>query len=83
MNTTMIPHLPASVHTSDVSIHERAISLLHGSGHQVLGQIDCRVHQGVIELSGNVPSYYLKLLAQATALRVETARGVCNRVRVG
>jgi osmotically-inducible protein OsmY len=83
MHTTTSSHQSAVKLPSDTSICEQTISLLNDSGHRSLGRLDCRVHQGVIELSGKVPSFYLKQLAQAVALRVETARGVQNRVRVG
>jgi osmotically-inducible protein OsmY len=42
----------------------------------------CEVQNGVVELSGSVPSFYVKQLAQAAVLRLEQIRGIENRLRV-
>ncbi len=45
-------------------------------------EIQCDVFDGVVELTGNVPSFYIKQLAQTTVLRLEQIRGINNRLRV-
>ena len=68
--------------TSDGSIRRQAVSRLHESGHPALRKLECRVQNGIIELSGQVPSFYLKQLAQAVIQRAGLARGVQNGIRV-
>jgi len=48
---------------------------LRSTGYLSLCRVDVRAHSGVITLRGRTPSYYLKQLAQATALGVT---GVCE-----
>src|SRR3954452_7424501 len=55
------------------SLRELVLAMLHASGYQTLGELDCRVADGVIELSGSVPSFYLKQVAQAVVLRIDKA----------
>ena len=68
--------------TRDGSIRENVNRVLHESGYAPLRCIQCEVSNGVVELTGNVPSFYVKQLAQAVVLRLEQIRGVKNRLRV-
>lgn len=66
----------------DALIRKRTIALLRLSGYPALEGLDCQVADGVIELTGIVPSFYLKQVAQAVASRVEKAYRVRNQVQV-
>ena len=55
---------------------------LRQCGYISLGNIQCEVHDGVATLSGSVPSYYLKQVAQAAAARIEKVREVKNLLQV-
>ena len=52
----------------DDSIAESAESRLRGNAYLALKNIRCDVHGGVLKLSGCLPSYYLKQLAQEAVL---------------
>lgn len=71
------------VESSDVqSIQKIAQAALRLSGYRELSQLDCEVVDDVVILSGVVSSYYLKQVAQAAILALETARAVENRLEV-
>lgn len=55
---------------------------LHSSGHQPLRQIHCEVIDGAIVLLGVVPSYYLKQLAQALTIGIDSQLIVENLLDV-
>jgi len=55
---------------------------LRGNGFLALRSITCELHQGKLTLCGQVPTYYLKQLAQATASQVEGAEALDNAIAV-
>src|SRR5580658_2133496 len=55
---------------------------LQGTGYAALQRIDCRVENGVVELLGEVPSFYCKQVAQAVVVALSHIRRVENRLRV-
>jgi osmotically-inducible protein OsmY len=55
---------------------------LDHSGYSALSLVGCEVRGDAIILQGSVPTYYLKQLAQAFALRVAGAKRVDNRLAV-
>jgi hypothetical protein len=55
---------------------------LEATGYESLGRLECRVDGGRIELSGMVPTFYLKQVAQSIALRLESVKEVRNLVEV-
>jgi len=59
------------LHTDhDAQLRERVLQAMHGSGYPALRSVRCHVADGLITLEGIVASYFLKQLAQASALRV-------------
>jgi osmotically-inducible protein OsmY len=66
----------------DRSICENVHRALRESGYAPLREIQCDVSDGVVELTGSVPSFYVKQLAQTAVLRLEQIRGINNRLRV-
>jgi hypothetical protein len=59
-----------------------ALGLLRSSGYRPLVRLNCEVHDGRAVLSGVVPTFYLKQLAQALLLRLGELQGVKNLVEV-
>jgi osmotically-inducible protein OsmY len=66
----------------DRSLLYQVHCVLLGTGYAALRCIDCRVENGVVELSGDVPSFYCKQLAQTAVLSLKHVRRVENCLRV-
>jgi osmotically-inducible protein OsmY len=67
----------------DCCLAERVQRALRGTGYGPLRGVEVTVRAGLVILGGRVPNYYLKQLAQATALSVPGARRVRNDLDVG
>jgi hypothetical protein len=59
-----------------------ALGLLRSSGYRPLARLDCEVRDGRAILSGVVPTFYLKQVAQTLLLRLGEVQGVKNLVEV-
>jgi osmotically-inducible protein OsmY len=57
-------------------------SRLRRSGYPFLRGIKCEVHDGVTVLSGSVPTFHLKQVAQEIAAHTKGVRLIENRVHV-
>jgi osmotically-inducible protein OsmY len=68
--------------SQDGSIREKVNRVLQETGYAPLRCIQCDVSDGVVELTGSVPSFYIKQLAQTAVLRLEQIRGIRNCLRV-
>jgi osmotically-inducible protein OsmY len=66
----------------DGLIRENVNRVLQETGYSPLRCIQCDVSDGVVELTGSVPSFYIKQLAQTAVLRLGQIRGIKNRLRV-
>jgi hypothetical protein len=66
----------------DDRLRTAALGLLRSSGYRPLRYLDCEVRDGRAVLSGVVPSFYLKQLAQALLLRLGEIQGVNNLLEV-
>jgi hypothetical protein len=66
----------------DVLLLLTATRVLRASGYGHVRDLRCAVAAGVVTLSGIVPSYYLKQVAQEAVLRLDHVREVKNRVNV-
>jgi osmotically-inducible protein OsmY len=75
-------HLRSRSSALDHSIRERVDRALLDSGYAPLRQIQFDVSEGVVELSGCVPSFYVKQLAQTAVLHLGEIRGIRNFLRV-
>jgi osmotically-inducible protein OsmY len=62
---------------------QRVERLLCGNGVLALRGVTCELHQGRLTLCGQVPTYYLKQLAQVVASQVEGVEGLVNAIDVG
>ena len=63
-------------------LRERVVRALASLGYPSLAAVDCEVSSNRVILSGCLPSYHLKQLAQVAALRVTGPGLVDNRVVV-
>jgi hypothetical protein len=63
-------------------LRELVIDVLRASDYRPLRQLKCEVIDGVAVLSGVVPTFYLKQMAQVLALRVRQLAGVRNLTEV-
>jgi hypothetical protein len=70
------------VSTRDRQIYIAAKSALSESKYAPLRQLNCRVFEGIVEISGTVASFYLKQLAQAAVLQLNRESRVRNLVEV-
>ena len=70
------------VSDGDRRMHAAASEELSNSKYMALRQLNCRVSEGVVEISGTVGSFYLKQLAQAAILRLDPPASVRNLVEV-
>jgi osmotically-inducible protein OsmY len=73
---------PRRLQPHDRLIRDKVNRALEESGYAPLRRIHCEVSDGVVELTGRVPSFYVKQLAQTAVLRLDQIRGVKNRLRV-
>ena len=67
----------------DLCLAEGIERALRATGYGPLRGIEVTVHARLVILGGRVPSYYLKQVAQTTALAVPGVRQVRNGVDVG
>jgi osmotically-inducible protein OsmY len=66
----------------DIRLAERVARALRATGHRPLRGIGVTVYARTVSLEGQVPSYYLKRLAQATVQTVPGVYQVCNNLIV-
>jgi osmotically-inducible protein OsmY len=66
----------------DLHLAERVQRALCALGHRHLREIQVTAHARLVILKGRVPSYYLKQLAQDTALAVPGAHQIRNDLEV-
>jgi hypothetical protein len=78
-HSQLAPEAPTE---ADECLAAAAVAQLRSSGHRPLSSLRCEVRHGVIFLSGVLPTYYLKQMAQSLLLRLEQVRGVRNLVEV-
>ncbi len=55
---------------------------LRRSGYPFLRSVKCEVHSGVMVLSGSVPTFHLKQMAQELASHTPGVRQIENRLHV-
>ena len=74
--------LPDEVCGENPPLRSLVIDRLRSSGYPLLGRLACEVADGVVTLSGDVPTFHLKQVAQAVLLQVGAVRRVRNRLVV-
>lgn len=66
----------------DANVESEAQDLLARSNYLALRRLRCEFHDGSLILSGRVPTYYLKQVAQTIVRQLPAVRQVENRVDV-
>ena len=61
---------------------ERVEFALRAAGYRPLGAIEVSVHEGAVQLTGTVPSYYMKQIAQTRAMAVPGVIRIFNEIEV-
>lgn len=87
LETAGFPPLPtqattAATSSTDRGLERRVAARLKKSSYHSLRRIGCDVHDGVVVLRGQVPSYYLKQVAQALLLDMPEVEVLVNQVEV-
>ena len=78
------PAIPMSEsHSEQLTILSEIRAAFREEGYAELEDIQCQVDEdGLVELSGTVPSFYLKQVALTSTRRVDAVIGVRNRIHV-
>ena len=63
-------------------LHNAVIAALRSSGYRLLWDLECEVREDLVTLTGVLPSFYLKQVAQTIAMGVDQVREVRNGVEV-
>jgi hypothetical protein len=74
--------LPASVRGADDHLQDAIIQGLRCSGYRALSDVQCDVMGDVVALSGIVPSFFLKQIAQTIILRMGSVKRLKNHLEV-
>lgn len=69
-------------HLENLDLAERVERALSATGYGPLRDLAVTVHAGLVVLGGRAPSYYLKQVAQTTALSVPGVERVLNELEV-
>jgi len=64
------------------SILEQAEQCLDDDGRLRLHSVSCAFHQGILTLSGRVPTYYVKQLAQEVLRAIDSVECIANELEV-
>jgi hypothetical protein len=68
--------------SQDGQIRAAATAAFGSAQYAALRSLTCLVSEGVAEITGTVPSFYLKQMAQAAVLQLPGVRSVRNLVEV-
>ena len=68
--------------TQDVQIRATILEALKSLPYSALRNLKCRVSEGTAEITGTVPTFYLKQLAQAAVLQLSGVKVVHNLIEV-
>ena len=77
-----LPQVPESPAGKDESLRAAATARLRASGYRLLGNLRCEVRGGVISVSGEVPTFYLKQVAQTAVAQVDGVQELVNLIDV-
>jgi hypothetical protein len=80
---TLIPCHPIEAASDHDCLCDMVQERLHASGYLFLRRLSCEVVDGVVTVSGRVPTFHLKQVAQEVLMSIGSVRGVQNLVQVG
>jgi hypothetical protein len=63
-------------------LHDAVIVALGSSGYRLLRNVECKVLEDLVILTGILPSFYLKQVAQTIAMGIDHVREVRNMIEV-
>ncbi len=66
----------------DIQIRASVLDALKSMPYAALRHLKCRVSEGTAEITGTVPTFYMKQLAQAAVLQLSGVRLVRNLIEV-
>ncbi len=66
----------------DQRLCRAVVAALQDTRYTALHRLRCAVLGGDVELSGTVPSFYMKQMAQAAAMRIDGTSRVYNLIEV-
>jgi osmotically-inducible protein OsmY len=72
----------ALANTTDQDLSAEVNKMLRETRYAALQRIRYHVADGVVELSGDVPSFYFKQIAQEVLLSLHHVQGIENRLHV-
>jgi osmotically-inducible protein OsmY len=81
-STSEIPCSRWVSETGEDSLRETVVQGLRRSGYSPLSNIKIEVADGVVDVIGVVPSFFLKQMAQTIILRIGQAKGIRNNLQV-
>lgn len=74
---------PKRLSTAPVGLFSDTVEAkLRATSHQPLRYVRCAIVDGSVVLTGNVPSYFLKQVAQAAVLDLNSAASIQNLIDV-
>lgn len=79
---TTLEHSETHAFTHRLDPAEMAESHLRSNSYLALKNISCEFRQGVLILKGNVPTYYLKQVAQAVVAPTAGVERIVNEIEV-
>jgi osmotically-inducible protein OsmY len=63
-------------------LREQLLQTLDAIGYAALRNIDCRVEKGIVRLIGDVPSFYVKQVAQSAVQNLAGVQEIRNELQV-
>lgn len=80
---SIVPDQPLSLEVPRISsLSERVRRRLTQSPYYAVRRVNVEERHGVLTLSGRLPNYYQKQIAQAAAAKVEGVTQIVNRIDV-
>jgi hypothetical protein len=80
--TQSVPDRSETAADRDTDLQRLVLGTLRASDYPPVRELTCEVLDGVVILSGRVPSYYLKQMAQALILRLGRIAELRNQTEV-
>jgi osmotically-inducible protein OsmY len=79
---SVIPNQSVSLTVRDPSLGDRVREGLTSSPYLAVRRVNVEEQEGVLTLSGRLPNFYLKQMAQSSVSKVEGVRSIINRIDV-
>jgi osmotically-inducible protein OsmY len=73
---------PPKLESKDAELARNIERALAASGYLPLRAVEVRVHEGLVTLKGQVPTYYFKQLAQTAAMQNQCVEMLQNDIEV-